>query len=67
MLFLASLVTHCPLIFDQWQWIMLYGSTTGPLICSLDYPLFKKGQGQGLNQFQKPLATIIFGFVQHMF
>ena len=55
-----------PLIFNQWQWILLYGSTIGPLICSLDYPLLKYGQGQGLNQCQKPFATVTFGVVHHM-
>ena len=54
-------------IFDQCQWIMLYESTIGYLIYSLDYPLLKYGQGQVWNQCQKPLATVVFGVVQHMF
>ena len=29
----------CPLIFGQWQWIILYGSTIGYLICSIDHLL----------------------------
>ena len=37
------------------------------LICSLDYLLLKYGQYQGLNQCQRPLATVTFRFVQHMF
>ena len=44
---------------------MLHGSTIGSLICSLDYPLLKYGQGEGLNQFQETLATVTFGYVQH--
>ena len=39
---------------------MLYGSTIGPLICSLDCSLFKYGQGQCLNQCQKPLSIVAF-------
>ena len=33
----------------HWQFIMLYGSTIRSLICSLDYPLLKYGQDQGLS------------------
>ena len=46
---------------------MLYGSTIGSLICSLDYPLLTYDQGQGLNQCQKPLATLKFGVVPDIF
>ena len=56
-----------PPIFVQWKWVILYGSTIRFLICSLYYPLLKYSQGQGLKQFQKPLATVMFGVVQHMF
>ena len=62
-----TMLMHAELIFGQRQWIMLYRSTIRPLICSLDYPLLKYDQGQGLNQYQKPLATVMFGVVQHMF
>ena len=63
---------RCPedtLSTDLWPmvWIILYGSTIGPLICSLDYPLLKYGQVQVLNQCQKPLAIVTFEVVQHMF
>ena len=63
---------RCPwdtflLIFGRWQYNMLYGYTIVSLICSLDYLLFKYGQGWGLRQCQKPLATIMFGVVQQMF
>ena len=67
MLCFDVLRTHFSLIFCQWQWIMLYGSKIGPLIFSLDYLLLKYGQGQDLNQYQKPLATVTFVVVQHMF
>ena len=53
--------------FGQWECIMLYVSTIRSLICSLDYPLLKYGQDQGLSQCQKPLATDMFGVVQHIF
>ena len=46
---------------------MMYDYTIVSLICSLDYPLLKYGLGQGLSQCQKPLATVMFGVVQHMF
>ena len=55
-----------PLIFGQWKCIMLYGSTIGYLICSMYNPLFKYGQGQGLSQCQKPLATVMFGVFQNI-
>ena len=54
---------------DIWTMAMDYDiwDTIGSLIYSVDYPLLKYGQGQGLNQCQKNLATLIFGVVQHMF
>ena len=51
----------------QWHWIMLYGSIIGSMICSLYYPLLKYGQGEGLSQCQKILATVMFGVFQYMF
>ena len=32
---LNILRTHCPLIFGQWQWIIMYGYTIGYLTCGL--------------------------------
>ena len=65
MLRLDVLRTHCPLIFEQWKWVILYGSTIVSLTWSLDCPIFKYVQGQGFIQCQKPLANIMFGVVQH--
>ena len=42
-----------PLIFCQWQYIMMYGSIIGSLPFSMDCPLLKYGQGQGLIHCQK--------------
>ena len=67
MLSFDVLMKYCPLILGQRQWIMLYGYTIVPLTYSPAYPLFKYGQDQGLSQCQKPLATVMFGVVQHMF
>ena len=67
MLRLYVLIKHYPLIFGQWQWIILYGSIIVSLIYSLDYTLLKYDQGQGLSQCHKPLATLVFGVVQNMF
>ena len=51
-----------PLIFGQWQSIMLYVSTIISLSFSLFYPLFRYDQGQYLIQCQKPLTTFMFDF-----
>ena len=67
MLRLDLLREHCILMFGQWKYIIMYGSTIGSLTFSLNYLPLKYGQGKGLNQCQKLLAIVMFGVVQHMF
>ena len=46
---------------------MMYVYKIISLVFSLSYLLSKYDQGQGLIQFNNPLATFMFGVFQHMF
>ena len=48
-MFWYLLRTYCPLIFGQWKWIMIYGSTIGSPTSSKKYLLLRYVQGKGLS------------------